>query len=63
MFIYISLQKHGLFSDFEEIGWFYIECSSLRVWDGGLEDVQHAVTRLVPGLWGEFLSIQDDNIL
>lgn len=35
----------------------------LRVRDGGLENVQHAVTRLVPGLQGEFLSIQDDHIL
>lgn len=25
-------------------------CSVSRVWDGGLEDVQHAVTNLVPGL-------------
>lgn len=35
----------------------------LRVWYGGLKDVQHAVTRLVPGLRGEFLSIQDDHVL
>lgn len=30
---------------------------------GGLEDVQHAVARLVPGLRGEFLSVQDDHVL
>lgn len=35
----------------------------LRVRYGGLEDVQHAVTCLVPGLQGKFLSIQDDHIL
>lgn len=33
------------------------------MWDGGLEDVQHAVTCLVPGLRGEFLSVQDDHVL
>lgn len=37
--------------------------SSLRVWDGGLEDVQHAVTGLVPGLRSKLLSIQDDHVL
>lgn len=33
------------------------------MWDGGFEDVQHAVTRLVPGLRGKLLSIQDDHVL
>lgn len=33
------------------------------MWDGGLEDVQHAVARLVPGLGRELLSIQDHYIL
>lgn len=33
------------------------------MWYGGLEDVQHAVARLVPGLRGELLSVQDDHIL
>lgn len=37
--------------------------SSLRVWDCCLEDVQHAVTCLVPGFWGKLLSIKDDHIL
>lgn len=31
--------------------------------DCGLEDVQHAVTRFVPGLEGELLPIQDDHVL
>ena len=39
------------------------QCSSLRVRDGGLEDVQHAVTCLVPGLGGKLLSVQDDHVL
>lgn len=34
-----------------------------RVWDGGLEDVQHAVARLVPGLERELLSVQDHDVL
>lgn len=41
----------------------YVVGSGLRVWDCGLEDVQHAVTCLVPGFWGKLLSVQDDHIL
>lgn len=33
------------------------------MWDGGLEDVQHAGTSLVPDFWRELLSIQDDHVL
>lgn len=40
-----------------------IQWRRLRVWDGGLKDVQHAVAHLVPGLQGEFLSIQVDDVL
>lgn len=39
------------------------ELKHSRVRYGGLEDVQHAVARLVPGLRGEFLSVQDDHVL
>lgn len=40
-----------------------LQSGGLRVWDGGLEDVQHAVTRLVPGLRGKLLSVEDDHVL
>lgn len=33
------------------------------MWDGGPEDVQHAVARLVPDLECELLSIKDHDIL
>lgn len=33
------------------------------MWNCGLEDVQHAVTCLVPGLCGELLSVQNDHVL
>lgn len=37
--------------------------SNLHMWNCGLEDVQHAVTCLVPGHCGELLSVQNDHIL